>query len=107
VRVEVALTLVLFVEGMSLVETDAVVAAIEPRGSLPCTAWNLDNVVFMGALGTIPLPGASGKARSKFAGVDEGEIKATFLWGSLLAITVLTLPFVNFREFLSLGSCSV
>jgi hypothetical protein len=64
-------------------------------------------VVFIGAPGARPFPGASGKVRSRFAGVGGGEIKATFLWTSLLAVTVLTLPLVVLRVVRGEESCSV
>ena len=79
-RVEVALTVVLFGVVISVLDDDAPVET-EPRDSLPYTAWKRVTVVFSGALegGELPLPGASGSARSKLAGVGGGDRNATFL----------------------------
>lgn len=106
---EVALTLTCLSVATSVFDDDAAVD-IEPRGSLPCAAWKRDTVVFMGgapgAEGAVTVPGASGKARSKFAGVGVGggDMKATFLCTSFDA--VVTLPFVVLRELRPAESCS-
>lgn len=72
---DVALTLA-FPEPRSVLEEDAPEEEVEPRGgSLPWVAWNLDNVVFIGAVVESWL-----RARSMPAGVGvvEGDMKATF-----------------------------
>lgn len=88
-RVEEAFMLGLPADARSVFDEEAAVDDdVEPRGgSLPCVAWNRDNVVFAGAAGE------SCNARSIFIGVGvvDGEIKATFFCTSLIA-----LPF--FRE---------
>jgi hypothetical protein len=73
-------------------------------------AWKRDTVVLTGGVcpGRGVLVDGSGKLRSSGVevGVGGGEIKATFLWTSLVPV-VLKLAFVVFRDTRSAESCSL
>lgn len=105
VRVEPGFGVVDFkVVAMSVLEEVAV--EVDPRVSLPCAAWKRETFVFEGA--TVDCGGGEAEltARSRAGpGVGGGEMKATFLWTSVLVEwLVLTLPLLVFRELRPLES---